>query len=92
MSQCSVTSWRYSSSDESIARELQEVEDGKQDRRQPATGWQEAHPCGHSAGTKQYRKADPSSSAGGGVSSLSEVMSKQLTEEEKDRETVSLYM
>ena len=68
------------------------MEDGKQDRRQPATVWQEAHPCGRSAGMKQYHKADPSSSAGGGVSSLSEVMSEQLTEEEKDRETVSLYM
>ena len=66
------------------------MEDGKQDRRQPATGWQDS--CGRSAGMKQYRKADPSSSAGGGVSSLSEVMSEQLTEEEKDRETVSLYM
>ena len=70
------------------------MEDGKQERRWLATGWQEAHPCGRSssAGTKQYRKADPSSSAGGGVSSLSEVMSEQLTEEEKDRDTVSLHM
>lgn len=75
-----------------MARELQEVEDSKQGRRHLATGWQEARHSGRSssAGTKPYHKTDLSSSAGGGVSSLSEVMAEQLTAEQKDRETVSL--
>lgn len=75
-----------------MARELQEVEDSRQGRRPLATGWQEARHSGRSssAGMKPYDRTDPSSSAGGGVSSLNEVMTEQLTGEQKDRETVSL--